>query len=61
MSIAKKTILMVVLVTIALFSLVYTISNFIYLRGFEELENHQVERSVTQVAEVISVKMNALE
>ncbi len=61
MPIVRKTILMVIGVTVVLFLVVFLISNFIYLKGFETLENQQVERNVTGVADVISDKLNTLD
>jgi signal transduction histidine kinase len=61
MSIVKKTILMIVGITAVLFLLVFLISNFIYLKGFETLENQQVESSVSRIAGVINNKLNTLD
>lgn len=61
MSIAKKTILMIIGITTALFLLVYLASNFIYLKGFETLEYDQVRRNIERVENAINLKLNTLD
>jgi signal transduction histidine kinase len=61
MSINRKTILLVVGVTLVLFSLMLVVSNYIYLEGFKELENKTVTQNVQQVADALSVRLNSLD
>lgn len=56
MSIVKKTIIMIVIVTILLFSLVYLISNFMYIRGFEDLENQAVRQNIERAVDALSAR-----
>jgi signal transduction histidine kinase len=60
MSILKKTVLMVVCITVALFTLVYIISNFIYIKGFAMLEQQQVERNIIRVSDSLQDKLDNL-
>lgn len=61
MSILKKTILMVVCITIILFSLVYLASNLIYLKGFEDLERKILTQDIGRVEDAITVTLETLE
>ena len=61
MSIARKTILVIVSITVILFLLVFLISNYIYIRGFATLENKTVERDVQQVSAAITLKLDTMD
>lgn len=61
MSIARKTILVIVSITLILFLLVFLISNYIYLRGFATLENKTVEHDVQQVSGAITLKLDTMD
>jgi len=61
MSINRKTILLVVSITVVLFSLMLIVSNYIYLKGFKELEQKNVKQNVQQVADTLSVKLDSLD
>jgi signal transduction histidine kinase/sensor domain CHASE-containing protein len=60
MSLAKKTVLIIVLVTIVLFSLEIMISNYFFIRSFETLETQQIERNIRRVEDTFSNKLNTL-
>ncbi len=61
MSISKKTIIMIICITIGAFLVMYLLSNYVYLQGFDDLERKTVGRSTQQVAEALSVKIAALD
>jgi signal transduction histidine kinase/sensor domain CHASE-containing protein len=60
MSLTKKTVLIIVLVTIVLFSLEIVISNYFFIRSFESLETQQVERNIGRIKDAFSNKLNTL-
>jgi signal transduction histidine kinase len=60
MSIVKKTVLVIFAITMVLFTLVYLLSNFIYLKSFNDLENQSVERNVQRTLDAISVRQDSL-
>jgi PAS domain S-box-containing protein len=60
MSIVKKTILIVCLTSLVLLVLMYFISDYFYLKGFEELEKQTVERNVQRINETVSARLDAL-
>jgi signal transduction histidine kinase/sensor domain CHASE-containing protein len=61
MSINRKIILLVAGITVVLFSLMLIVSNFLYLRGFKELENKTIKQNVQQVSDALSVKLDSLD
>jgi signal transduction histidine kinase/sensor domain CHASE-containing protein len=61
MSINRKTILLVVSITLVLFSSMLIISNYFYIRGFQDLENKTVKQDVQQVTDALSVNLDSLD
>jgi len=61
MSINRKTILLVVSITVVLFSVMLVVSNYLYLGGFKELELKTVKQNVQQVSDALSVRLNSLD
>jgi len=60
MTIVKKTIIAVCVVSLALLTSLYFISNAIYLKGFDKIESQTVEKNVHRVTEAIAAKVDAL-
>jgi signal transduction histidine kinase len=61
MSINRKTILLVVGITVVLFSLTLLVSNYLYIRGFRDLEYKSVKQDVQLVTDALSVKLDSLD
>ncbi|MFA5308765.1 MAG: CHASE4 domain-containing protein [Dehalococcoidales bacterium] len=60
MSIVRRTVIMVILITLVLFSILYLLSNIIYIKGFNDLEKKTVRRDVGRVTDALMVRLNAL-
>jgi signal transduction histidine kinase len=61
MSITRKTILIILCVTIPLFAAIYLISDRVAMNGFEELEQTSVEQNLLRATDVIIAKIQSLE
>ena len=61
MSINRKIILLVVGITILIFLVMFFVSNYFYLRGFEDLETKTVQQNVQQVSDALAVSLGSLD
>jgi signal transduction histidine kinase/sensor domain CHASE-containing protein len=61
MSIFKKTFLVVALSAIVIFIVVFLLSHFLYIKGFDELEKQSVTHSVQTAVNAISAKEKSLD
>jgi PAS domain S-box-containing protein len=61
MSIVRKTIITVFLATLGLLVILYFVSNYAYLNGFDKVERQTVEKNVNRVTEAINARLDALD
>jgi signal transduction histidine kinase/sensor domain CHASE-containing protein len=61
MSINRKIILLVVGITVLIFLVMFFVSNYFYLSGFEELETKTVQQNVQQVSDALAVRLGSLD
>jgi PAS domain S-box-containing protein len=60
MSIVRKTVISVIITTLLVLALLYLLSYFVYLRGFDRLERQTLERNVSRATEALYAKIDAL-